>query len=79
MAAAMVAIMESKDSGQTAALIKHFVCTARMDGDKIEAQDYDEKFKDNLAITIELFCHVVKAVYADFFALGLVEEVSQED
>ena len=77
-AAAMLAIMESDDSEKTAGLIKHFVCTARMDGEKIDLQDYDEKFKDDLGLAIELFCHVVKAMYSDFFEQGLTEEPSQE-
>lgn len=78
MAAAMVAIMESNDAEQTSALIKHFVCTVRMDGDKIEKGSYEDQFRDDLALTIELFCHVIKAVYSDFFEQGLAEAPSQE-
>ena len=75
---AMLAIMNSKNSVETAGLIKHFVCSARMDGDKIDPGDYDNKFSEDLALSIEIFCHVVKAIYADFFEQGLAEEPSQE-
>ena len=76
--AAMLAIMSSKDSTETAGLIKHFVCSARMDEKKIEHTNYDSQFEGNLSLAIEIFCHVVKATYSDFFEQGLAEEPSQE-
>ena len=76
--AVMLAIMESKDSKQTAGLVKHFVCTARMDGQKINVNEYDNTFEGKLNLAIELFAHVVKAQYADFFVLGLAKATSQE-
>lgn len=76
---AMVAIMNAEDSNTTSELIKHFVCEARMDGEKIMKIDYDTKFKDNIYLAIEIFCHVVRAQYYDFFKQGLAKEPSQED
>ena len=77
--AAMVAIMESDDSKNTADLIKHFVCEARMDGEKINRGDYDQQFSEDLHLAIEIFCHVVRAQYYDFFRLGLAKETSPSD
>lgn len=74
----MVAIMNSKDAEQTAALIKHFVCTARIDSKKIYKNEYDSLFEGDLALAIEIFAHVVKAVYADFFESGLAKANSPE-
>ena len=76
--AALLAIMNSKDSAQTAGLIKHFVCTANMDGEKILPTEYDSKFEGDLALAIEIFAHVVKATYSDFFVQGLAKVTSQE-
>ncbi len=76
--AVLLAIMESKNSKQTAGLIKHFVCTANIDGEKILANDYDTKFENDLNLAIEIFAHVVKATYSDFFVQGLAKEVSQD-
>ena len=78
-AAAMVAIMEAKDSKNTTELIKHFVCEARIDGKKINKQEYDTQFYEDIYIVIEIFCHVVKAQYFDFFKQGLVRETSPSE
>jgi len=78
-AAAMVAIMEAKDSKNTTELIKHFVCEARIDGKKINKQEYDTQFSEDIYIVIEIFCHVVKAQYFDFFKQGLVRETSPSE
>jgi len=77
--AAMLAILNSKDAAQTAGLIKHFVCSARMDEKKIEPSNYDKQFEDDLSLAVELFCHVVKAVYSDFFEQGLAEAPSPKE
>jgi len=77
--AAMLSITESDDSKTTAELIKHFVCEARMDGNKIDKAGYDSQFEGNLFLAIEIFCHVIKAQYYDFFKSGLAKETSQED
>jgi len=76
---AMLAIMNSEDSATTAELVKHFVCEARMDGEKIMKSDYDNKFQGDIYLAIELFCHVVRAQYYDFFVQGLAKETSPED
>lgn len=76
---AILAITESVEPAQTAGLIKHFVCSARMDGAKIEVSNYDSQFENNLYLAIELFCHVVKAQYSDFFEQGLAKANSQND
>jgi len=78
-AAVMLALMESSDSSKTAGLIKHFVCTARVDGEKIDPSSYDTKYQDDLHIVAEIFAHVVKATYSDFFKQGLAKETSPSD
>lgn len=75
----MLAIMEAEDSAATAGLIKHFICTVRMDEQKIDPSQYDSKFENELYLTAELFAHVVKAQYADFFVLGLAKANSPKD
>jgi hypothetical protein len=76
---AILAVTEATDPELTMDLIQHFVCTAAMDGDRIQKHSFDATFKDNLFLVIELFCHVVKSQYADFFALGLVAVQPQAD
>lgn len=74
----MVAILDSKDPDNTAELIKHFVCSARLDGKKISKNEFDDLFQGNLGKVIEIFAHVVKSQYSSFFLQGLAEEHSQE-
>ena len=74
--AVIVAIMESKDPTQTASLIKHFICQARISGDKISESQIDSMFEGNLAEVAEIFAHVIAAQYADFFVSGLAKEPS---
>lgn len=78
-ASAMLAIVEAEDSNTTSELIKHFVCEARMDGNKINKAEYDNQFEGDLFLALEIFCHVVKAQYSDFFMSGLAEAPSPQD
>lgn len=75
--AVIVAIMDAKDPNQTASLIKHFICQARISGSKIEPNQIDNMFEGNLAQVAEIFAHVIAAQYADFFVSGLAKELSQ--
>ena len=77
--AVIVAIMDSKEPNQSAALIKHFICQVRIDGAKIESGSIDSMFVGDLKTVAELFAHVIAAQYADFFASGLAKEVSPVD
>ena len=72
----MVAVLEAKDPGATAALIKNFVCSARMEGERITPPNFDDMFEGDLFRVMEIFAHVIKAQYASFFALGLAKETS---
>ena len=76
---AILAITSATDSEGTMGLIEHFVCTAAMDGERIQPHSFDAIFKDNLFLVVEIFCHVVKSQYADFFVQGLVEAQPQAD
>lgn len=76
---AILAVTEATDPEMIMDLIKHFVCTAAMDGDRILSTSFDETFKGNLFLIMELFSHVIKSQYSDFFALGLVEGQPQAD
>ena len=73
----ILAITEATDAKQTMALIKNFVCSARVEGEKILPQGFEKKFEDKLFEMIEIFAHVVKAQYSTFFDLGLPKEISQ--
>ena len=73
---AIQAILESKDQENPTALIKHFVCEVRMDGKKLYAKDFDDMFEGELYLIVDLFCHVIKAQYASFFAQGLAKAAS---
>ncbi len=75
----ILAVTEATDPEMIMDLIKHFVCTAAMDGNRILPTSFDDVFKNNLYLVMELFCHVIKSQYADFFALGLVEGQPQAD
>ena len=77
--AVILAITESPNSKETAGLIQHFVCTARMDDVKITKQEFEKIFEDDLYLICELFAHVVKGVYSDFFVRGLAKGPSPKD
>jgi hypothetical protein len=77
--AAIVALTNVTDAKNTVALIKYFVCSARVDGDKITPNGFNTLFTGKLQEAIEIFTVVVHAQYAEFFELGLVREVSQDD
>lgn len=74
----ILAITEAEDAQQTTALIKHFVCGARIEGQKLTEGQFDSEFEGNIYVAAELFAHVIKAQYADFFEQGLAKEISQE-
>ena len=76
--AVILAIATSEDAINVAGLVKHFVCEARLDGDKITPTTYDSKFEGDLKTVAELFALVVHAQYHDFFESGLAKEPSQE-
>ena len=74
----IVAIMQSEDPKLTSALIKHFICQVRIDGQKISPETINKMFEGDLAVVTELFAHVIHSQYSDFFVLGLVKETSPE-
>ncbi len=76
--AAVVAVMGCDNPKLASAMIKHFVCQVRIDGNKIEASTINSMFEGNLHAVVELFTHVIHSQYADFFSLGLAKEVSQD-
>ena len=71
-------IMKPKDPEESANLIKHFVCQARISGKKITPDTLDDMFTDKLAMIAEIFAHVMHYQYNDFFELGLAKEVSPD-
>lgn len=79
LASVIVAITESKEPKQAAKLVEHFVCQTRIEGNKITSDNIDSMFEGKLAIVAEIFSHVVHSQYSDFFELGLVKEVSQDN
>tara|TARA_R110002012_G_scaffold308598_1_gene514940 strand:+ start:567 stop:944 length:378 start_codon:yes stop_codon:yes gene_type:complete len=74
--AVIVAIMETEEPAQAASLIKHFICQARVAGDKLQPAQIDEYFEGQLHVVAEIFAHVIAAQYADFFASGLAKAPS---
>jgi len=76
--AVILALTTTEDAGSTAALIRHFVCEARVDGDRITSANYDTHYKGNLVLVAEVFSLVVHAQYSDFFVSGLAKENSPE-
>ena len=70
------AIMNCEDSNLAASLVKHFVCTVRMDGKKLTPDTIDDIFEGNLSLMAEIFCHVMHSQYHSFFVSGLAEAVS---
>jgi len=75
----ILALMECEDHILTSALVRHFICQARVDGSKISTDTIDEMFQGDLHGVAELFAHVVHSQYADFFELGLAKESSPEE
>ena len=78
ISAVIVAIMGSQDPKQCAALIKHFVCQVRIDGDKIEQTTIDAMFVGDLGAIAEIFSHVIHSQYHGFFESGLAKAPSQD-
>lgn len=76
--AAVVAVMNCSNPKLAAALIKHFVCQVRIDGNKIEPNTINSMFEGDLHVVLELFTHVIHSQYASFFDLGLAKAPSQE-
>jgi len=72
----IVAIMEADNPKQTASMIKHFVCQARIAGNKIEPGTLDNMFDGDLKGVAELFAHVIHSQYNDFFESGLAKVAS---
>jgi len=72
------AILESSTPKETTLLIKHFVCTARVDGSRITDAGFDSMFEGSLFKIAEIFAHVIKSQYLSFFELGLAKETSQD-
>lgn len=77
LSTAFISITEAKDAEVTSQLIEHFVCTVNMDERKITKQTFNEEFEGNIFLALEIFCHVIKSQYSDFFEQGLAEELSQ--
>lgn len=71
---AMAAIMSADDSELATKLILHFVQQARIDGDKVTSNNFDEL---GMSVLVELFVHVLHSQYSDFFVSGLAKEPSQ--
>lgn len=71
--AVVKSIMEAKDPVDTAAFVKHCICQARMEGEKISNRNVDKLFSHDLAGAAELFAWVLHEQYYDFFKLGLAE------
>lgn len=76
MPAFIVAIMGAKDPKNAVSLVTHFVCQARVAGNKIEPGTIQAMFEDDLAGVAELFTHVMHSQYSRFFELGLAKAVS---
>lgn len=74
----IVSLMEAEDPEEAAALIKHFICQARIDGSKIETDELDAMFEGNLSVITELFAHVMHSQFHEFFSLGLAKVSSPE-
>jgi hypothetical protein len=73
----MSGLMNAKDPGKFVNIMQHFVCTAAMDGQRIQPGNYDSTFEDDFAKATEVFAHCISAVYSDFFGRGLAEANSQ--
>ncbi len=71
--AVVLALATAKDADIASQLLKHMVCEARMNGDKIMPNTFDELFKGRIYMAAEIFNHVIIAQYKDFFVQGLEE------
>lgn len=76
--AVVVAVLGAEQPKLASALIKHFVCQVRIDGEKITTDTINEMFEGDLYTIAELFAHVIHSQYADFFELGLAKDDSQD-
>lgn len=76
--AVIVAIMGAEYPKQSAGLIKHFLCTVRIDGSKITSETINSLFSGDLSSVAELFAHVIHSQYASFFESGLAKANSQD-
>jgi hypothetical protein len=74
--ATLVCVANSKEPDQTASLMSHFVTQCRIEGEKITPSQINSKFEGNLALFAEVFAHVIKAQYSDFFDYGLAKDSS---
>jgi len=74
--AVIVAVMNCEDPKTTSALIRHFICQVRIEGDKISPETINNMFEGSLFTVAELFAHVIHSQYSDFFELGLAKEPS---
>jgi hypothetical protein len=79
IAAVIVSIAEATDSKNVAGIVKHFVCTARVDGEKITPGGFDSGFAGKLDLIAEIFALVVHAQYHDFFESGLAKAQSPDE
>ena len=70
---AMIAIMGSDDAEACTDLVMHFVQQARVEGEKVTIDSIETL---GMPIIIELFAHVIKSQYSDFFVLGLAKDHS---
>lgn len=71
---AMIAIMGAEDHTLATKLVLHFVQQARVDGEKVTPNCFDEL---GMATIVELFANVLHSQYSDFFVSGLTKEPSQ--
>jgi hypothetical protein len=74
----MMALTKTSEPAKATALIKHFVCSARVDGDKIHGANYDTLFEGDLHFLADVFVTVVHSQYHDFFLKGLAKVNSQD-
>lgn len=73
--AAMLSIMDAEDAELATKLVLHFVQQARIDGNKVLPNSFDEL---GMATIVELFAHVLHSQYSDFFVSGLAKVHSQD-
>ena len=74
---AKASLMDTEDAEKTYAAMQHFVCTIGMDGKRVLPNTFDDMFSEDMGKAVEIFAHVVHAVYSDFFEQGLTEDSSQ--
>jgi hypothetical protein len=76
--AVMQALTKSEDPAGTAHFVKEIACQARIDGERVSADNYDSLFEGRLYLLCEVFATVIHAQYYDFFVQGLAKENSPE-